>query len=142
MATFDKNALLTLGVINDVSEVSDDAFALISSIALERLQILLCDDSLALDNLPSALIPLIADLFTWQWKRNPGDSEVQSETTENYSYSLKSTTTANYLIRLREAYPEVIAKYSKCENAGGTYENAEHLPEWTPDYYKERNPWL
>lgn len=141
MASFDKSTLVTLGVINDETEITDDAFSLISEIALDRLQTLLCDDTLALDNLPAALIPLIVDLFTWIKDHNPSNTGVQSETTENYSYSMNAEATADYLMRLRSAYPDVIAKYSKCEDEGMS-KNASHNPLWTPDYYRERDPWL
>ena len=122
----------------DATSLSDEDFQTLAQIALARLQGLLCDPALSLDNLPTALLPLFGDLFVWTTTNNPQSSGVQSETAENYSYTLKSDEEANDLIRLRNKYGDLINQFSKCEGKDGIIENATANPLWTPDYYWEQ----
>ena len=123
----------------DATSLSDEDFQTLAQIALARLQGLLCDPDLSLDNLPIALQPLFGDLFVWTTTNNPQSSGVQSETAENYSYTLKSDEEANDLIRLRNKYGDLINQFSKCEGKDGVIENATANPLWTPDYYWEQD---
>lgn len=123
----------------DATSLSDEDFQTLAQIALARLQGLLCDPDLSLDNLPIALLPLFGDLFVWTTTNNPQSSGVQSETAENYSYTLKSDEEANDLIRLRNKYGDLINQFSKCEGKDGIIENATANPLWTPDYYWEQD---
>ena len=123
----------------DATSLSDEDFQTLAQIALARLQGLLCDPALSLDNLPTALLPLFGDLFVWTTTNNPQSSGVQSETAENYSYTLKSDEEANDLIRLRNKYGDLINQFSKCEGKDGVIENATANPLWTPDYYWEQD---
>lgn len=123
----------------DTTSLSDGDFQTLAQIALARLQGLLCDPDLSLDNLPIALLPLFGDLFVWTTTNNPQSSGVQSETAENYSYTLKSDEEANDLIRLRNKYGDLINQFSKCEGKDGIIDNATANPLWTPDYYWEQD---
>lgn len=123
----------------DTTSLSDDDFATLLDIALARLKLLLCDDTLDASALPEALAPLLADLFVWTTTNNPQSDGVQSESAENYSYSLKSDTQANDLVKLRDKYSDVIDAYSKCEGKDGIIENATANPLWTSDYYWEQD---
>lgn len=121
----------------NATSLNDDDFATLLDIALARLKLLLCNDTLDASALPEALAPLLADLFVWTTTNNPQSSGVQSETAENYSYTLKSDEEANDLIRLRNKYGDLINQFSKCEGKDGIIENAKANPLWTPDYYWE-----
>lgn len=131
--------LITLVTGYEATSLSDEDFQTLAQIALARLQGLLCDPDLSLDNLPIALLPLFGDLFVWTTTNNPQSSGVQSETAENYSYTLKSDEEANDLIRLRNKYGDLINQFSKCEGKDGIIENASANPLWTPDYYWEQD---
>lgn len=131
--------LITLVTGYEATSLSDEDFQTLAQIALARLQGLLCDPDLSLDNLPIALLPLFGDLFVWTTTNNPQSSGVQSETAENYSYTLKSDEEANDLIRLRNKYGDLINQFSKCEGKDGIIENATANPLWTPDYYWEQD---
>lgn len=131
--------LITLVTGYEATSLSDEDFQTLAQIALARLQGLLCDPDLSLDNLPIALLPLFGDLFVWTTTNNPQSSGVQSESAENYSYTLKSDAQANDLVKLRDKYADVIDAYSKCEGKDGIIENAKANPLWTPDYYWEQD---
>lgn len=124
----------------DASALTDNDFQTLANIALARLQILLCDPDLTLENLPAGLLAPFGDLFVWTATNNPQDSGIKSETAENYSYSRSDTDAdANYLVRLRDKYGDIIEDYSKCEGKDGIVENASANPLWTPDYYWEQD---
>lgn len=131
--------LITLVTGYEATSLSDEDFQTLAQIALARLQGLLCDPDLSLDNLPIALLPLFGDLFVWTTTNNPQSSSVQSESAENYSYTLKSDAQANDLVKLRDKYADLIDAYSKCEGKDGVIENASANPLWTPDYYWEQD---
>lgn len=131
--------LITLVTGYEATSLSDEDFQTLAQIALARLQGLLCDPDLSLDNLPIALLPLFGDLFVWTTTNNPQSSGVQSESAENYSYTLKSDEEANGLIRLRNKYGDLINQFSKCEGKDGIVENASANPLWTSDYYWEQD---
>lgn len=131
--------LITLVTGYEATSLSDEDFQTLAQIALARLQGLLCDPDLSLDNLPIALLPLFGDLFVWTATNNPQSDGVQSESAENYSYTLKSDAQANDLVKLRDKYADVIDTYSKCEGKDGIIENAKANPLWTPDYYWEQD---
>lgn len=131
--------LITLVTGYEATSLSDEDFQTLAQIALARLQGLLCDPDLSLDNLPIALLPLFGDLFVWTTTNNPQSSGVQSESAENYSYTLKSDAQANDLVKLRDKYADVIDAYSKCEGKDGIIDNASANPLWTPDYYREQD---
>lgn len=138
-----KDILQTLGVIDSAADYDDERYNVFISIALDRLKALLCDDSLTLDALPLPLVSLLTDLFSFISEHKPADADIQSETVENYSYTKRATASdANYLVRLRESYGDIINRYSKCEAKDGEISTATHNPLYTPDYYKERDPWL
>lgn len=121
----------------DSSALTDDQFALLVRIAVSRLQVLLCDNTIDASSLEEALAPLLADLVSDIANNNPANVDVQSETAENYSYSRRSGVSSNSLDRLQDKYADVIREFSKCENKDGGIENATHNQLWTPDYYKE-----
>ena len=129
--------LITLVTGYETISLSDEDFQTLAQIALARLQGLLCDPDLSLDNLPIALLPLFGDLLRWTTLNNPKSSGVLSETGEIYSYTLKADEEANDLIRLRNKYGDLINQFSKCEGKDGVIENAKHNPLWTHDYYWE-----
>lgn len=131
--------LITLVTGYEATNLSDEDFQTLAQIALARLQGLLCDPDLSLDDLPIALLPLFGDLFVWTTTNNPQSDGVQSESAENYSYTLKSDAQANDLVKLRDKYADVIDAYSKCEGKDGIIENATANPLWTPDYYWEQD---
>lgn len=131
--------LITLVTGYEATGLSDEDFQTLAQIALARLQGLLCDPDLSLDDLPIALLPLFGDLFVWTTTNNPQSSGVQSESAENYSYTLKSDAQANDLVKLRDKYADVIDAYSKCEGKDGIIENASSNSLWTPDYYREQD---
>ena len=131
--------LITLVTGYEATSLSDEDFQTLAQIALARLQGLLCNPDLSLDNLPIALLPLFADLFVWTATNNPQGEGIQSETAENYSYTRSSEDEANYLVRLRDKYADVIDAYSKCEGKDGIIENATANPLWTSDYYREQD---
>lgn len=105
------------------------------SVAVSRVQILLCDEALTADALPEALAPMLADLTVWTLTNKTTDGDVQSETVENYSYTKASGQPANAIARIREKYGDVIKAFSKCP--APTTDTAEFNPLWTPDYYRE-----
>lgn len=123
----------------DATSLNDDDFATLLDIALARLKLLLCDASLDASALPEALAPLLSDLFVWTTTNNPQSDGVQSESAENYSYTLKSDAQANDLVKLRDKYADVIDAYSQCEGKDGIVENASANPLWTSDYYWEQD---
>lgn len=131
--------LITLVTGYEATNLSDEDFQTLAQIALARLQGLLCDPDLSLDDLPIALLPLFGDLFVWTTTNNPQSDGVQSESAENYSYTLKSDAQANDLVKLRDKYADLIDTYSKCEGKDGIIENAKTNPLWTPDYYWEQD---
>lgn len=131
--------LITLVTGYEATNLSDEDFQTLAQIALARLQGLLCDPDLSLDDLPIALLPLFGDLFVWTTTNNPQSDGVQSESAENYSYTLKSDAQANDLVKLRDKYADLIDTYSKCEGKDGIIENAKANPLWTPDYYWEQD---
>lgn len=131
--------LITLVTGYEATNLSDEDFQTLAQIALARLQGLLCDPDLSLDDLPIALLPLFGDLFVWTTTNNPQSDGVQSESAENYSYTLKSDAQANDLVKLRDKYADLIDTYSKCEGKDGIIENAKANPLWTPDYYREQD---
>lgn len=131
--------LITLVTGYEATNLSDEDFQTLAQIALARLQGLLCDPDLSLDDLPIALLPLFGDLFVWTTTNNPQSDGVQSESAENYSYTLKSDAQANDLVKLRDKYADVIDAYSQCEGKDGIIENATANPLWTPDYYREQD---
>lgn len=131
--------LITLVTGYEATSLSDEDFQTLAQIALARLQGLLCDPDLSLDDLPIALLPLFGDLLVWTTTNNPQSSGVQSENAENYSYTLKSDAQANDLVKLRDKYADVIDTYSKCEGKDGIIENAKANPLWTSDYYWEQD---
>ena len=122
----------------DLSGISDSDWTTLVDVAIDRLKLLLCDDSLTADALPTALLPLLADLLTWMSTNNPADYGIQSETAENYSYSrMSNEATANLMVRLRDKYGDIIESLSKCSDQQGAVVNAQHNPLWTADYYRE-----
>ena len=135
--------LITLVTGYEATSLSDEDFQTLAQIALARLQGLLCNPDLSLDNLPIALLPLFADLFVWTATNNPQGEGIQSETAENYSYTRNSEDEANYLVRLRNKYADILnGEQNKCEGKDGELLNARHNPLWTPDYYQETEAWL
>lgn len=123
--------------------MSDDDFDTLAKIALARLQGLLCNPDLSLEDLPEVLAPVIADLFVWTATNNPQGEGIQSETAENYSYTRSSEDEANYLVRLRNKYADILnGEQNKCEAKDGKLLNARHNPLWTSDYYQETEAWL
>lgn len=118
--------------------ISDDDFDTLAKIALARLQGMLCNPELSLDALPEVLAPVLADLFVWTATNNPQSEGIQSETAENYSYTRSSEDEANYLVRLRNKYGDILnGEQNKCEGKDGEMLNARHNPLWTPDFYQE-----
>lgn len=118
--------------------ISDDDFDTLAKIALARLQGMLCNPELSLDALPEVLAPVLADLFVWTATNNPQSEGIQSETAENYSYTRSSEDEANYLVRLRNKYGDILnGEQNKCEAKDGEMLNARHNPLWTPDFYQE-----
>lgn len=121
-----------------IAGMSDDDFDTLAQIALARLQGMLCNPELSLDNLPAELAPVLADLFVWTATNNPQGEGIQSETAENYSYTRSSEDEANYLVRLRNKYGDILnGEQNKCEAKDGKLLNARHNPLWTPDFYQE-----
>lgn len=122
----------------DASNLSEADFTTLANIALARLQELLCNPDLTLENLSAELAPVLADLLVWTATNNPQSDGIQSETAENYSYSRSSEAEANYLARLRDKYGDILnGKNNKCDYKDGDIENGAHNPLWTPDYYRE-----
>lgn len=122
----------------DASNLSEADFATLANIALSRLQGMLCSPDLTLENLPAELAPVLADLFVWTATNNPQSEGVQSETAENYSYSKSSDAEANYLVRLRAKYADILnGTANKCQYKDGDIVSGGHNPLWTPDYYRE-----
>lgn len=118
--------------------ISDDDFNTLAKIALARLQGMLCNPELSLEALPEVLAPVLADLFVWTATNNPQSEGIQSETAENYSYTRSSEDEANYLVRLRNKYGDILnGEQNKCEAKDGEMLNARHNPLWTPDFYQE-----
>ena len=106
-------------------------------VALSRLQLLLCDDSLTLDAMPEPLAPVIYALIAYMVKETPIDDAIQSEQVENYSYTRNTSRAASSIDRIRAAYGDILAAFSKCEGVGGEIQSAEHIPLYTPDYYRD-----
>lgn len=129
--------LITLVTGYEATELSDEDFQTLLAIAISRLRILLCDPDLTVDALPVELVPVLGDLFVWTTTNNPQSDGIQSESAENYSYSKSSDGEANYLVRLRNKYGDLINEFSKCEDKNGAIENAHHNPLWPADYYWE-----
>lgn len=122
----------------DASNLSDADFTTLANIALSRLQGMLCSPELTLESLPAELAPVLADLFVWTATNNPQSDGVESETAENYSYSKSSDAEANYLVRLRAKYADILNGASnKCAYKDGDIVSGGHNPLWTPDYYRE-----
>lgn len=139
---------ITKGVIQlltgyQTAGMSDDDFDALAKIALARLQGVLCNPDLSLEDLPEVLAPVIADLFVWTATNNPQGEGIQSETAENYSYTRSTEDEANYLVRLRNKYADILnGEQNKCEGKDGELLNARHNPLWTQDYYQETEAWL
>ena len=122
----------------DASALTEADFTTLAGIALSRLQGMLCSPELTLDNLPAELAPVLADLFVWTATNNPQSDGIQSETAENYSYSKSSDAEANYLVRLRAKYADILnGTANKCQYKDGDIVSGQHNPLWTPDYYRE-----
>lgn len=122
----------------DASNLSKTDFTTLANIALSRLQGMLCSPELTLDSLPTELAPVLADLFVWTATNNPQSEGVQSETAENYSYTKSSETEANYLVRLRAKYADILnGTANKCQYKDGDIVSGGHNPLWTPDYYRD-----
>lgn len=122
----------------DASNLSEADFTTLANIALSRLQGMLCSPELTLDSLPAELAPVLADLFVWTATNNPQSDGIESETAENYSYSKSSDGEANYLVRLRAKYADILNGASnKCAYKDGDIVSGSHNPLWTPDYYRE-----
>ena len=122
----------------DASNLSEADFTTLANIALSRLQGMLCSPELTLDDLPAELAPVLADLFVWTATNNPQSDGIESETAENYSYSKSSDAEANYLVRLRVKYADILnGANNKCAYKDGDIVSGGHNPLWTPDYYRE-----
>lgn len=122
----------------DASNLSEADFATLANIALSRLQGMLCSPELTLDDLPAELAPVLADLFVWTATNNPQSDGIESETAENYSYTKSSDAEANYLVRLRAKYADILnGANNKCAYKDGDIVSGGHNPLWTPDYYRE-----
>lgn len=117
--------------------LSEAQLTMAISVALSRLQVWLCDDTLTADAMPDALAPALADLIVWGLTNKATAWGIDQETVENYSYTVDHQNKAvpNFLMRLREKYGDLYKVYSKCQSA--TIENAKSNPLWTPDYYRE-----
>lgn len=131
--------LITLVTGYDATGLSDEDFQTLLDIAISRLRIMLCDPDLTADAFPVGLLSVLGDLFVWTTTNNPQSDGVQSESAENYSYTLKSDAQANDLVKLRDKYADLIDAYSQCEGKDGIIENASANPLWTPDYYWEQD---
>lgn len=122
----------------DASNLSEGDFATLANIALSRLQGMLCSPELTLDDLPAELAPVLADLFVWTATNNPQGDGIESETAENYSYTKSSDGEANYLVRLRAKYADILnGEANKCAYKDGDIVSGSQNPLWTPDYYRE-----
>lgn len=116
---------------------NNESFAAQASLMLSRLQALLCDNTLTLDAMPEPLALVLYTMIAWGLKETPIDDAVKSETAENYSYTLNDSRESSTIDRIRARFGDILASYSKCEGVGGDIENAQHIPLYTPDYYRD-----
>lgn len=126
-----------LQLYTHVKADSSESFAAQASVMLSRLQALLCDNTLTLEAMPEPLALVLYTMIAWGLKETPIDDAVKSETAENYSYTLNDSRAVSTIDRIRARFGDILASYSKCEGVGGEVKNAQHIPLYTPDYYRD-----